>query len=362
MPRLAKTVQLSEVERNTLEQMVRHHRIWRSRLRAQTVLLLDEGLSLSEVASRQGIDKDTVAFHRDAWLERGVVGLRDLPRQGRPRQLLLEEEARLCKWATSEALSARDLQSRLITSHEKQVSVAVVKAALIRNGFVWKRTRYRLKEKRDEVAFRKAQAELREMIEKARTSPKGGDDRNGGGCGGEDGEGPSQETDGNPPRVIAYVDEAGFDPTQPNRSAWTPVGEVHAIVAGRGKRLNVLAALLSTNELFSVKRWRSTTALLFVGFLGLLLAHVGRPLRVILDNASIHKAKEIQEMLEILKSEGLELYFLPPYSPELNRIEKYWHKMKYELMEFKHRTSETLETAVDKVLSGFGNEYQFTFC
>jgi hypothetical protein len=55
MPRLAKAVQLSEVERNTLEQMVRHHRIWRSRLRAQTVLLLDEGLSLSEVASRQGL-------------------------------------------------------------------------------------------------------------------------------------------------------------------------------------------------------------------------------------------------------------------------------------------------------------------
>ena len=358
MPRLAKAVQLSEVERNTLEQMARHHRIWRSRLRAQTVLLLEEGLSLSEVASRQDIDKDTVAFHRDAWLERGVVGLRDRPRQGRPRQLLETEEACLCEWATTEALSARDLQSRLVTVHEKEVSVAVVKAALIRNGFVWKRTRYSLKPKRNEVAFRKAQAEIREMIEKAPSAPKGDDDRNGGGEGNER---TRRESDGNPPRVIAYVDEAGFDPTQPNRSAWTPVGEVHAIVAGRGKRLNVLAALLSTHELFSVKLWRTTTALLFVGFLGLLLAHVGGPLLVILDNASIHKSKEIREMLEVLKKEGLELYFLPPYSPELNRIEKFWHKMKYELMEFKHRTSETLETAVDKVLSGFGIDYQFTF-
>ena len=137
---------------------------------------------------------------------------------------------------------------------------------------------------------------------------------------------------------------------------------MHAIVAGQGKRLNVLAALLSTDELFSVKRWRSTTALLFVGFLGLLLTHVRGPLLVILDNASIHTSKEIREILEILKKDGLELYFLPPYSPELNRIEKFWHKMKYELMEFKHRTSETLETAVDKVLAGFGIDYQFTFC
>lgn len=173
MPRLAKAVQLGEVERNTLEQMVRHHWIGRSRQRAQTVLLLDKGLSLSEVASRQGIDKEPVAFHRDAWLERGVVGLRDLPRRGRPRPLLLEEETRLCEWATTEALSARDLQSRWVTAHEKQVSVAVVKAALIRNGFVWKRTRTRLKEKRDEVAFRKAQAEIREMIEKLPTAHEG---------------------------------------------------------------------------------------------------------------------------------------------------------------------------------------------
>lgn len=363
MPRTAKAVPLSEVERDTLEQMARHHPNWRSRLRAQTVLLLNEGLSLSEVASRQGIDKDTVACHRDAWLNRGLVGLRDLPRDGRPRQLLLAEEASLCLWASTEALTARDLQSRLAAEHEKLVSVAVVKAALVRNGFVWKRTRYSLKQKRNEVAFRKAQVEIREMIEKLSPAAKDDDDRNGGCGGGEGGgEGPSGDVDGPPPPVIAYVDEAGFDPTQPNRSCWTPVGEVHSIIAGRGKRLNVLAALLSTNELFSVKLWCTTTALLFVGFLGLLLAHVGGPLVVILDNASIHKAKEIMGMLQILKNKGLVLYFLPPYSPELNRIERFWHKMKYELMEFKHRTTEALEAAVDKALAGFGIEYQFTFC
>ncbi len=323
MPRTAKAVALSEVERVTLEQMVRHPPKWRSRLRAQTVLLLGAGRPLLEVALRQGIDKDTVAFHRDAWLARGWVGLRDLPRDGSPRQWLLVEESSLCAWATHEALTARDLQSRLATAYEKQVSVAVIKAAWVRKGFVWKRTRYRLKQKRDEVEFRKAQSEIREMLEKLRPAAKDDDDRNGGG-----GEGASGKRDDSPPLVIAYVDEAGFDPTQPNRSGWTPVGEVHSLLAGRGKRLNVLAALLSTNERFSVKLWRTTTALLFVGFLGLLLTHVGGPLLVILDNASIHKAKEIRGLLEILKENGLVLYFLPPYSPELNRIERFWHKMK----------------------------------
>jgi hypothetical protein len=41
---------------------------------------------------------------------------------------------------------------------------------------------------------------------------------------------------------IAYCDEAGFAQAQPNRSAWTPVGQCHEAAAQRGKRLNVVAA------------------------------------------------------------------------------------------------------------------------
>ena len=74
--------------------------------------------------------------------------------------------------------------------------------------------------------------------------------------------------------VLAYCDEAGFSQVHPNRSAWTPVGERHLIEARRAKRLNVLAAMLSTGELFSTKIWQSTTAEIFAGFIGLLKKHV----------------------------------------------------------------------------------------
>jgi hypothetical protein len=47
-------------------------------------------------------------------------------------------------------------------------------------------------------------------------------------------------------RVLAYVDESGFAAIHPNRSAWTPKGERHLIDAKRGKRLNVMAALITT--------------------------------------------------------------------------------------------------------------------
>lgn len=128
---------------------------------------------------------------------------------------------------------------------------------------------------------------------------------------------------------VAYLDEAGFAQLPPNRSAWTPQGQQHGIDAVRGKRLNVMAALLSSGGLFSAHVWSSYNAELFVAFLGLLRQHVGKPLTVILDNARFHNALDIQPHLKLLQDKGVTLYFLSPYSPELNRIEKLWYLMKH---------------------------------
>ena len=42
---------------------------------------------------------------------------------------------------------------------------------------------------------------------------------------------------------------------------------------------------------------------------------------VIMDNASFHKSQRTRELIE---SVGSKLIFLPPYSPDLNPIEKFW--------------------------------------
>jgi hypothetical protein len=55
-------------------------------------------------------------------------------------------------------------------------------------------------------------------------------------------------------------------------------------------------------------------------------------------------------------------YFLPPYSPDLNRIEILWYKMKYEWLPFKSFTPVELEQAIDEITVGFGSQYQLTFC
>lgn len=137
------------------------------------------------------------------------------------------------------------------------------------------------------------------------------------------------------------------------------------IEAKRGKRLNVLAAMMSNGDLLSAKYWQTTTADLFAGFLGLLHEYIercaGKPITIIVDNASIHKAKSIQPVIELLKSKGMNLYFLPPYSPELNRIERLWHKMKYTWLTPKCRDPKMLEADVGEILTNFGDGYKFAF-
>ena len=68
---------------------------------------------------------------------------------------------------------------------------------------------------------------------------------------------------------------------------------------------------------------------------------------VILDNLSAHKGKAIQELIE---SVGAELWFLPPYSPDLNAIEKMWSKIKAILRQIKARTETELIAAIAQAL------------
>ena len=54
---------------------------------------------------------------------------------------------------------------------------------------------------------------------------------------------------------------------------------------------------------------------------------------VILDNASFHRSKI---SIEMIQRAGCEVLFLPPYSPDLNPIEKFWAN-------FKRRVKESLK-------------------
>lgn len=65
---------------------------------------------------------------------------------------------------------------------------------------------------------------------------------------------------------------------------------------------------------------------------------------IILDNASFHKSKA---SLEIVQKAGCEVLFLPPYSPDLNPIEKFWANFKRKVKDVLNSYS-TLAEAIDQ--------------
>ena len=50
---------------------------------------------------------------------------------------------------------------------------------------------------------------------------------------------------------------------------------------------------------------------------------------VLLDDATPHTSKLFQSHQEVWKEKGLYLFFIPPYSPELNLLERLWKEIKY---------------------------------
>jgi transposase len=69
---------------------------------------------------------------------------------------------------------------------------------------------------------------------------------------------------------------------------------------------------------------------------------------VVMDNLSPHKS---DPTLALIAAAGAEVLFLPPYSPDLNPIEKMWSKVKALLRSAEARTPANLITAIGSALA-----------
>ena len=61
---------------------------------------------------------------------------------------------------------------------------------------------------------------------------------------------------------------------------------------------------------------------------------------IIMDNMRTHHATAVTELAERL---NIHILYLPPYSPDMNPIEKMWSKIKSILRKTKARTTEDLQ-------------------
>jgi transposase len=141
------SLELAPEDRERLQWIVLRGENWRERERAQTLILLDDGLSLSQAAEKVGIHVRTAGFTRLDWMDRRFESLIDKPRSGAPQKISPEQLSKVIEAARSEPLTAKALLAKHVEAGGTLVHLNTLTGALKAAGFVWKRTRHSLKKK-----------------------------------------------------------------------------------------------------------------------------------------------------------------------------------------------------------------------
>jgi len=128
--------------------------------------------------------------------------------------------------------------------------------------------------------------------------------------------------------LIFFGDEAGVRSDYHAGTTWGAKGKT-PVVSSTGARfgLNLISAVSAQGEFrFMTVRGRIGAAQ-FIEFIKRLLHGVDRMIFLIVDGHPAHKAKSVTRFIKGMK-DRFRLFFLPPYSPELNPDEGVWNDLK----------------------------------
>lgn len=134
-----------------------------------------------------------------------------------------------------------------------------------------------------------------------------------------------------PQSKLYYIDECGLDKYLYREYGYSPRGvPIIGKVSGKKfKRINIVAAKCC-DEIVSPMIYDGTTdsALFECWFENAFLKSIPKHSVIILDNATFHRKSKLQVLSD---NADCTLLFLPPYSPDLNPIEKFWAWLKNRL-------------------------------
>ena len=138
---------------------------------------------------------------------------------------------------------------------------------------------------------------------------------------------------------------------------------VDAVPLWKPQNITVLSSIRLNGEAAYTTYSGGTTSERFVDYLrNILIPTLSPDSIVVMDNMRSHHTQAIKDLLE---QAGVQYLYLPPYSPDLNPIEKMWSKLKAFLRKAKVRLLEKLPDAVRaafKTISSHDCSGWFRFC
>ena len=331
---MTRFVTLTEAAKMTLKELHKNHPKHRTRVRGHMLLLSDDGFQIDEIARIHQIGRDAIRQAYDRWEQKGVVGLFDEEKPGRPRSLTEKEAARGEELLKADPRSLKTAQSLLEEESGKNVSRATFKRAMKRARFVWKRMRKSLRNKRNVKEFEQAKQELADL----------------------------QDAEDAGRLDLYYFDESGVCLTPAIPYGWQPTGITYELPSSRSQRINILGFCNRQCDFHATTVIGSVSSVEVIAAFDKFCNTISKPTIVVIDNASIHTSEAFNNCLARWAARGLFIKRLPTYSPELNLIEIVWRFLKYQWVPLSaYRSFATLKLTLQSVLDDIGSKYVISF-
>ena len=164
-------------------------------------------------------------------------------------------------------------------------------------------------------------------------------------------------------RDVYYYDESRFSLVSNVPRAWQGPGEPIALEATRGPGLNVAGFLRHDGtDLHTYSTTESLKSVNIILFFNDFAQQLTQPTVVVLDNASTHTSAAFKAQIPVWEEQGLTLFYLPPYSPERNRIEILWRCCKHQWLPPKaYQNFAALKHELRTLLNTVGYECKIEF-
>lgn len=149
---------------------------------------------------------------------------------------------------------------------------------------------------------------------------------------------------------LVFLDETGAKTNMTRRYGRAAIGQRAGdhVPCGNWNTTTLIAAMRKSGPIAPMLLEGATNADAFLTWLReLLVPDLRKGDIVVMDNLSSHKCQAVREAIE---GAGARVVYLPPYSPDLNPIEKMWSKLKAFLRGAKARTYDELIDAVKNAL------------
>ena len=162
---------------------------------------------------------------------------------------------------------------------------------------------------------------------------------------------------------LYFAGASHFSLTSSVKYAWQRKGGQILVPAAKSTVLSVFGLMTPDCKLFSQTFQGTLNSDKITGVFDEFSRTIEKQTVVVLDNAPVHHGKAFSGKIEHWREQDLYVYFLPPYSPELNKIETLWRFIRYKwLPPDAHANIENLKERLSDILANVGHQkYKINF-